>query len=263
MVDVGPADRAAVGHPEAALLPVRSASTGPDHARDHVAGARDQHRVADANVVVLDVGGVVQRGALDGDAADLHGLEHRVGIERSGAADADDDVDELRARLARLELESDRPARVARDDAKPLLQCEIVDFYHDAVDLVVELVASLLPFLQNAMTSSNECARAMFGLTGKPSARRRRSDSHCVAERVLGDELIGEKRKPPLRGQRGIELAHAARRGVARIGEGRQPVAFARGVEPLEIALAKIDLAAHLDERGVFAPWRASAAESS
>ena len=35
-----------------------------------------------------------------------------------------DDVEQLRARLARLELVGDRPARIARDDAEPLLRRE-------------------------------------------------------------------------------------------------------------------------------------------
>ena len=39
----------------------------------------------------------------------------------------------------RRELERDRPARVAADDAEQLLLGEAVDLHDDAVDVVVEL----------------------------------------------------------------------------------------------------------------------------
>ena len=186
----------------------------------------------------VDVVDVVQRRALHRDAADLHGLEHGVGIERSGAPDGDDDIEQLRARLARLELERDRPARIARHDAEPFLQREIVDLDDDAVDLVIELVAPLLPVVrQYAITSSMRRARATFGFTGKPSASRRAQrlplralQRPCAANR---DELIGEKREPALRGQRGSSWRtppDAALRGLAKTG---RPFAFARRVEPL------------------------------
>ena len=79
-----------------------------------------------------------------------------------------------------------------------------------------------------------------------------RSASHCASgSLVIRDrKLIGEEREAALRGERGIELAHAARRGVARVGEDRQSFALARAVESLEVALAQVDLAARLDERG-------------
>ena len=145
MIDVRSADRAAVGHFEAAHFLGALGENRADDARNHVAGARDEHGIADADVVALDIVGVVQRRALDRHAADRDRFQHGVGIERSGAPDADHDVEKLRTRLARLELKGDRPTRIARDDAEPLLQREIVDLDDDAVDLVVELVALRLP----------------------------------------------------------------------------------------------------------------------
>ena len=49
---------------------------GADHLGDHVAGALQDHVVAGADVLAPDVVLVVQGGALDGHAADEHGLEH-------------------------------------------------------------------------------------------------------------------------------------------------------------------------------------------
>ena len=64
----------------------------PDDLRDHVAGALDDHVVALADLLAVDVLLVVQRRARDRDAADLDGLEHRPRIERARAADADRDL---------------------------------------------------------------------------------------------------------------------------------------------------------------------------
>ena len=51
---------------------------------------------------------------------------------------------------------------------------------------------------------------------------------------LVNRKLIGEKREPALRRERRIELAHAARRSVARIRKRRQALAFALAIEPLE-----------------------------
>ena len=66
----------------------------PDDLRDHVAGALDDHVVALADLLAVDVLLVVQRRARDGDAADLDRLEHRPRVERAGAADADQDLEQ-------------------------------------------------------------------------------------------------------------------------------------------------------------------------
>ena len=67
------------------------------------------------------------------------------GIRLPGAADVDLDVEQLRDRGRGRELEGDRPARLAADDAELALQVEVVDLDDDAVDLEVEPLAALLP----------------------------------------------------------------------------------------------------------------------
>ena len=74
-----------------------------EHLRDHVAGALDHDRVADADVDAApdrlavaadaaDVVLVVQRGVRHHDAADRHRLELGERVERAGAADIDLDA---------------------------------------------------------------------------------------------------------------------------------------------------------------------------
>src|SRR5204863_3028796 len=69
---------------------------GPDDLRDHVARALHDDDVALADVLAVDVLLVVERRARDGDAPDLDRLEHRPRVERAGAADANQDLVQLR-----------------------------------------------------------------------------------------------------------------------------------------------------------------------
>ena len=105
------------------------------HLRDDVAGALDQHPVADAHAEPLDLVAIVQGRVGDGDAADADRLQPRDRGQLAGAADLD--VDRLEHRLGLLgrELVGDRPARRLRDEAEPLLPVEPVDLVDDAVDV--------------------------------------------------------------------------------------------------------------------------------
>ena len=73
------------------FVPGSCSPRGPDDLRDHVAGALDDHEVADADVLAADVVLVVEGRARDRDAADLDRLELGERIEDAGAPDADVD----------------------------------------------------------------------------------------------------------------------------------------------------------------------------
>jgi hypothetical protein len=90
--------------------------------RDDVAGALQDHRVADAQVAALDLVGVVERGVDDGDAADGHGAEAGDGGQGAGAADLDVDGLQDGARLLGGELVGDGPAWLR--PAKPNRSCQ-------------------------------------------------------------------------------------------------------------------------------------------
>ena len=109
-----------------------------EHLRNDVAGALDGHRVADADIVALDLFFVVQGRVLHHDAAHRHRLELGDRGERAGAADLDLDVLDDGGRLLGGEFVRDRPARSARHEAKPRLPVEAVDFVDHAIDVVVE-----------------------------------------------------------------------------------------------------------------------------
>ena len=97
------------------------------HLRDHVTGTLDHHRIADAHAEALDLVGVVQRGVLHDDTANGDRLELGDRRERAGAADLNlDRLDDGR-RLLGGKFVRDRPTRVARDEAEPLLPIQPID----------------------------------------------------------------------------------------------------------------------------------------
>ena len=123
-----------------------------EHFGNHVAGALNDDRVADADVDAVanflavaadaaDVILVVQSRVRDDDAADRDGPQSRQRIERTGPADIDlDGVEDCR-RLLRGKFVRQRPARRPRHEAEARLQREVVDLVDDAVDVVAELGA--------------------------------------------------------------------------------------------------------------------------
>ena len=98
-----------------------------------------------AHVLAGQVLLVVEGRGGDGDAADVDRLQHRERDQVAGAADVPDDLVQRRRRRRRRELPGDRPARLAPDHAELPPERPLVDLDDDAVDLVVERLAPLLP----------------------------------------------------------------------------------------------------------------------
>src|SRR6266581_4834121 len=87
----------------------------------------------------------MERGRRYGDAADLHRLEHGVGVEGAGAPHVDANLFQLGDLHLGGELAGDRPARLAAPDAPELrVQPQRVDLHHHPVGAVVERVQQLL-----------------------------------------------------------------------------------------------------------------------
>ena len=113
-----------------------------DHAddlRDHVAGALQDHRVADPDVLARDLVGVVQGGVDHHHAAHRHRLQPRHRRDRPGAAHLDVDGLQDRAGLLGRELPCDGPAWRARDEAQTLLPVQAIDLVDDAIDVIGEV----------------------------------------------------------------------------------------------------------------------------
>ena len=167
------------------LVPALVREHRADDLRDHVAGALDDHDVALADVLAVDVLLVVERRLGDGDAADLDRLQLRPRVERARAADADVDLFSFVCRGHRRPLVGARPARAAVQRAEPLLLLDRVDLAHHAVDLVVELDAPRPPTpRRRARRPRSSRAAPRTGCVRKPRSRSHSSVSHWLANSI-------------------------------------------------------------------------------
>ena len=224
--------------------PTTCGMTSPARCRMHV--------VAGADVLAADVVLVVQRGALDRDPADEHRLQHGERRQHAGAPHVDLDAVQARGHGRRRELEGDRPARVVGHAAQRRLESVAIDFDHGAVDVVVELVAALLP-----------------GAAGRGQRRRCRRPRRCAGSRgspapaATPGRCGGRAGRGPRcsrsRSTTGRAAADAASFGsswrmepaaaLRGFTNGLQAVRAARLVEAREGGQRQIDLAAHLHDR--------------
>src|SRR5690606_16572978 len=104
-------------------------------------GALHRHIVADADVALGDVIGVVQAGVAHRHPADHHRFELGVRREHASTPNVDHNIQHAGGGLAGREFVGHSPARIAADHAELALLSEIVDLDHDPIGLVFELVA--------------------------------------------------------------------------------------------------------------------------
>ena len=111
------------------------------HLGDDVAGLADHDGVAGTHVLGGHLVGVVEGGGGDRRAAHEHRLQpgERGGL--AAGADRHLDVEQRGGALLGRQLVGDRPAGRPGREAQLSLQAQVVDLDHDAVDLVVEVVA--------------------------------------------------------------------------------------------------------------------------
>ena len=209
------------------------------------------HRVAFAHVEPRDLAGIVQRGVLHHDAADGDRLELGDRRERAGAADLDLDVLDDGGRLLGREFMRDRPARRARHEAEPLLPIEAVDLVDDAVDIVVEAGALRLDVAVELQQRVDRAAHlgqriGLKAATLEPFDHAGLGVGRHLAHLAPG---IGEKAERPRCGDRRVELAQRAGRGVARIDVELLAGFRLLAVKFEERGFGHVDFAAHLAHR--------------
>ena len=229
---------------------IRAREFRRDHLGDDVARAHDDDLVADPDVLASEVLLVVEGRGGDRDAADVDRLQHREGNQVTGPADVPDDLLQLRRRRRRRELPGDRPARLAPDHAELPPERPLVDLDHDPVDLIVELVAPLLPPM--AALDDRLDPGVMIGVGIDPEAvisqpLHLRRVSRQV-EPLDGADPVAPDRERPFGGHLGIELAQGPGGRVARIREGFLPFFGPPFVDRFEVGDREVDLAADFDE---------------
>ena len=174
------ADRAKRRHAEG--LAVRALGGDADHFGNHVAGAFHHHFVADLQAEAFDLVLIVERGARDGDAADLDGLE--VGHRREGSGAAHLDLNALHGGdgLARGVLVGDGPAGCLGGEAEPALLIHGIDLDDDAIDFVRQFSRLAFPVGAEGHHFVDGVAELDLRLTLKPIWRSSSSDSQWLSK---------------------------------------------------------------------------------
>ena len=152
-----------------------------DDLRDHVAGALQDHGVADPDVLARDLVGVVQGGVLDHHAPDRHRQQPRHRGDRAGAAHLDVDGLQDRPRALGGELACDRPAGRAGDETQALLPVQAVDLVDHPVDVKGEMRPDRLHPLVGGEQAAAFSTRSLCGVVEKPQALSLPSASHWVS----------------------------------------------------------------------------------
>ena len=228
------AHRAFLG--DAEFAPVGRTLHHFDHLRDHLAGALDEHRVADLDAQALDLVHVVERCVAHRDPAHVHRFEVRHGSERAGAADLDADVLHHGRGLARRILEGDGPARRLCRSAELVPQARVIHFDDDAVDLVVERVALRFPFLDEPEHLVERPAEPPVRVDLEAGFRQPFEDLPVLGQGspAVHQDLVEVHIEPALGHELGVKKAHRAGGRVARVGEFRLAGGLALRVQLLE-----------------------------
>ena len=222
------------------------------HLRDHVARTLDRHGVAEAHAEALDLVGVVQRRVLHDHSADSDRLELGHRRERAGAPNLDIDVFDHGRCLLGGEFVRDRPARIARHEAEPLLPVEAVNLVDDTVDVVIERPALRFDLVMEHEHGVDRVADLHQGIDLEPAGGKPLDHAGLGLSRHRAHfaPTVGEEPERPRSGDCRIELPQRARGGVARIGEDLLPSRPLPLVQREESGFGHVHLAAHLADLG-------------
>ena len=220
------------------------------HLGDDVAGLADHDGVAGAHVLDGHLVGVVEGGGGDRGATHEHGFEPG---ERGGLTAGSDrhlDVEQRGVALLGRHLVGDRPAGCPGREAQFALQDQVVDLDHDAIDLVVEVVADRLDGL-HVLEHGGEVVEALGSVVDR-KAQAAQPFEGVEVRTVVGTtdhlpHLVHPERQVARRGDGGILLAQGAGGGVAGVDVGLLAGGLLGGVEGREGGQPQVDLAAHLE----------------
>ena len=215
---------------------------------DDFAALLHVHPVAHADVQQGHLVGVVEGGALDDGAAELHRREVGDGGHGAGAADLIVDAEQLRAGLFGLEFIGDRPARRLGRVAEHALAGEFVDLDHDAVRGVGKELAGGVPVVDVFLDLRDVGAEAPVRRDGQaPAGRGVERLAVGVELDGLGGDVIEGADQAAVRHFFGVGELERAGGGVARVGERRLFLRLALAVEGVEGGVGHQDLAADLE----------------
>ena len=183
--------------------------------------------------------------------ASTHRLELGDGRDLAGFAHLDVNAQQPGDGLLGLVLECDGPARALAPRAQPLALAQIVDLHDQAVGLEIELVAFVVPALG---VLDHLLDRIVNGRVG---AHRDAPAFHELGHRVVGRlfdalvfaQAVRDEPQPALGHYLGIKHLERASRRIAGVGKrdflGGEP----QFVEPDQLGIGHVHLAAHFQEQ--------------
>ena len=241
------ADGAMGGHAE--RLPVRALGGDADHFGNDVAGAFDHHLVADLQAEALDLILVVERGAGDGDAADLHGFEVGDRGQGSGAAHLDLNGFHRGGGLSRGVLVGDGPAGSFGGEAELALLLHGIHLDDDAIDFVRQLFALGFPGIAELDDFVDGAAdfAVRVDLEAQMAQFLERAPMAVEGRAAFGEQEVGVVFEAASGGKLRLQQAERAGGGVARIGKAGEALFFALGIEAFEGAAVHDGFAADLE----------------
>ena len=250
--DFRTAHRALVGHLELARILRPARLHHADDFRDDVAGTAHDDPVADAHVQAPDLVLVVEGGVAHRHPAHLHRFQPCHRCHCAGAAHLHLDVQHAGHLFVGRELVGHGPARCPRHVAQPFLPVDAVHLVDHAVDLVGQIVAALLQGAVIGQAAFDPVHHPGLGVGADAPVPEPGHDLAVAAGQSAAlhqAPAVTVELQRPLGRDAGIELAQAAGRGVARIGEGLFALFPLAPVEFLESGLGHHHLAAHLQDR--------------
>ena len=205
---------------------------------NHVAAAFNQNVISDLQAESFNLVFVMKSRSRNGNAAELHRLEHRHRRQRSGPAHLHDDVVYSRRRLSRCVFIGNGPARGLAGCAKSFLESRRIHFHDDAVDLVTEIVAPCFHPITKFDHLVDRFAQRAVLVHVKTGALRpiQRIPMRREQFALTCKHVIGKHPEPTTRSDRRIELAHRSRCRVTWIGKARFACIFALVVDSFEDA---------------------------
>ncbi len=171
----------------------------------------------------------------------------------AGTSHLHTDVFDHRTFLPRGELQRDRPAGSLRRPTERALLRDGIDFRHETVDLIRQRIAFHFPasVLLQQIVDALAYDAMRIDLESQRNQRIERFPMAVERRRPVDQQKVREVVELPGSGDRGIEVAQRARRGVAGIRKARLPFGVALGIQTIECSPIHDHLAANFVLRPV------------
>ena len=243
-----------LGHDERPLGTIASLNKRANDFRDDVRGFVKDDFVPNHQAFLGDEILVVERRSLDKASRDANRLEHRIRGDASRAADGQEDIEQFGRDFFRGEFVRDRPFRGLRGVTDDVVKIDVVHLEDKAVDVIAKGGALFVVFLgvRDQFLNPMEFPSLVVCLETELIEIIETLRMDVFAEFFRIHEIIPIGVETTARGDAGIELANAARRGVPRICKQRLPGFEAFVVEPFQRAFGHENLAAHLEGARLF-----------